>query len=212
MKLTFLRYILTLTTALIFSAAVNAADTKALKEPLLVQVFIHDDVSLDLETINRNYFSWMVKDLESFTQRKVHLRFLKNTPGLTDFAYHGENIDSILWLWKVAVHNYITRHNLPQNKFRKYLLLTDRVIKSGTLGIADADKKVAGIASLSSYNVPAHELGHLLGGTHDAAKILYRPWPCETNLDSHRTVGFALCYVYSDENKRLIADYLNAGS
>lgn len=78
--------------------------------------------------------------------------------------------------------------------------------------MADANKKIAAIASIQSYNAPAHELGHLIGATHEAAQVMYTPWPCETNMDSERTIGFSLCYVFSDENKNLIANYLNGPS
>lgn len=209
MKATLLRYVLALTTALLISATAVAADIKAQKEPLFIQVFIHDDVSHAVEDINKDYFSWLIKDTESFTGRKVYLKFTQDEPSLTDFPYQGDDLDSILWEWKTVVNGYIEQHHLPRSALRKYLLLTNGKINPGTLGIADSHKKVTAIASLSSYLAPAHELGHLLGGTHEASEILYRPWPCETNLDPNRTVGLAVCYLYSDGNKRLIADYLN---
>ncbi|MBA1232357.1 hypothetical protein G7013_22165 [Pseudomonas viridiflava] len=205
---TLTRSLLVIATLLLGQMAL--ADDSTSRRPLFFFLFLHDDVKeTDTERLVTHYFAWLVKDLESFTGRRVHMQFLRGIPTLTDFAYKGGDSDAIYGAWKQRVDQYLNAQNLPRNGTTKYLLVTQDKIDSSTLGFT-VDKGYTGIASLDTYTAAAHELGHMLGGTHELAKVLYRDgWWCETNLVAVRQVVRANCYVYSDKNKQRIAANLS---
>ncbi|MCD5995386.1 hypothetical protein KDX38_17580 [Pseudomonas sp. CDFA 602] len=180
------------------------------KRPLFFYLVIHDDLpQAKIDSLVENHFAWLIKDLESFTGRRINLEFIRNAPALTDFSYKGDDTDQLSALWKKQVDQYMNTHNLPRNHTTKYLLLTNNSINSKVMGFA-IDKGYAGIASLETYPAPAHELGHMLGGHHDSAEVLYQNgWWCETNLMPTRVNLRANCYVFSDENKQRIAAHLS---
>lgn len=201
---------LILTLSFVIAAAPATAEENPTKLPLFFYVFLHDDIpQAERENIAKDYFSWLRKDLESFTGRRVYLELIHNTAPLTGFRYQGEDLNTILADWTRQVDGYRGKNNLPLNIRSKYLLLTKSKINDYTLGIA-GQKHFAGIASLGSYPAAAHEIGHMLGGTHEASEVLYKSgWWCETNLIPSRVNLRANCYHYSDKNKEAIAAYLS---
>ncbi|MEE4343150.1 hypothetical protein V2J66_16120 [Pseudomonas alliivorans] len=185
-------------------------DHATAKRPLFLFLLVHDDVQeRNNERLAHDYFSWLVKDLESFTDRRVVLEFVRNVPGLTDFSYRGEQLDAIWKPWQHHIDQYLDRNNLPRNGTTKYVLLTQDRINSSILGFTIANA-YTGIASLETFTAPAHELGHMFGGTHESAEVIYRNgWWCETNLIEARNSLRANCYAYSDENRARITEYLS---
>ncbi|WP_397450642.1 hypothetical protein [Pseudomonas sp. NA-150] len=193
----------------LFTASISAAEQPS-KQPLFFYVFIHDDIpSHKRESLRKDYFAWLLKDLEGFTGRRIYLEFIEHRAPLTGFRYQGEDLNSTLNDWTQQVNDYRISKNLPNNIRGKYLLLTYNNINEYTLGVTRL-KHHAGIASLGTYPAAAHEIGHMLGGTHEAAEILYKGgWWCETNLTATRFSLRANCYHYSDKNKQAIAAYLS---
>ncbi|SHN30184.1 hypothetical protein SAMN05216593_12615 [Pseudomonas asturiensis] len=200
----FTRSLLLITALLLNQAAL--ADELLTKRPLFLFLFVHDDIKeTDINRLAKDYVTWFVKDVESFTGRRVQLQFIRNVPTLTDFAYKGDDLNKTSLDFKNTVDRYTLAKNLPKNATTKYMLLTQDMLNSKTGGVAII-KGYTAIASLQTYSAAAHELGHLLGGTHEAAQVLYRGgWWCETNLVAERNTLRANCYTYSDENKKLIA-------
>ncbi|MDU8502608.1 hypothetical protein RYB01_25955 [Pseudomonas syringae] len=185
--------------------AALADDTS--KRPLFFFLLIHDDVKeTSDERLTQDYFAWLIKDLESFTDRRVHLQFVRNVPDVTDFQYKNENTDQTYGAWRSEINQYLKEQNLPINGTSKYLLVTQSKMNSTTAGFNGN----TGIASLETFTAPAHELGHMLGGTHELAEVIYKGgWWCETNLVATRQFVRANCYVYSDKNKQKIAANLS---
>lgn len=202
--------VLTLSTLLMIIIPPASADEKFMKTPLHFYVFLHDDIpQAERENISKDHFSWLRKDLESFTHRRVYVDFIQNVAPITQYPYQGENLEKILNGWEHNVNDYIDNNNLPMNNRTKYLLLTNTKINSVTLGVA-RDKRYAGIASVGNYSTAAHEIGHLLGGAHENAEVLFKAgWWCETNIFPTRINVRANCYHYSDKNKEAIAAYLS---
>lgn len=200
----------TLSTLLFIIISPVSADEKFTKMPLNFYVFLHDDIpQTEREHISRDYFSWLRKDLESLTHRRVYVNFVQNVAPITQYPYQGENLTNILAGWSHAANDYADKNNLPINRRTKYLLLTNEKINSQTLGIA-GQPHYAGIASLGSYPAAAHEIGHMLGGTHENSEVLYKDgWWCETNIFPTRVGLRANCYHYSDKNKEAITAYLS---
>ncbi|QHF01094.1 hypothetical protein N015_01190 [Pseudomonas asturiensis] len=195
--------------ALLLNQAALAENTPS-KRPLFLFMFLHDDVKeTDINRLAQDYITWFVKDLESFTGRRVQLEFIRNVPTLTDFAYKGDDLTRTSLAFRNAVDRYTDAKNLPHNPTTKYMLLTQDMLNSETGGYALV-KGYSAIASLQNYSTIAHELGHMLGGTHEAGQVLYRGgWWCETNMVAVRNTLRANCYTYSDENKQQIAANLS---
>ncbi|MEX6663993.1 hypothetical protein [Pseudomonas sp. W2-17] len=186
------------------------ANDNASRKPLTLYLVLHDDIShYNTHELRQDYFAWLIKDLESFTDRYVRLAFISDVPGLTDFAYQNDDVDETYYAWKNKMDRYVFDNGMQRNATTKYLLLTQNRINSDTLG-ASTDKSYTGIASLETFAIPAHELGHMLGGTHEAAEVLYKGgWWCQTNIVEKHGDLYSNCYVYSDANKQIIAEHLN---
>ena len=186
------------------------ANDNAFRKPLTLYLVLHDDIShYSTHELRQDYFAWLIKDLESFTDRYVQLAFIRDVPGLTDFAYQNDDVDKTYSAWKDKMDRYVIKNGTQRNETTKYLLLTQNRINSDTLG-ASTDTGYTGIASLETFTIPAHELGHMLGGTHEAAEVRYkRGWWCQTNIVEKHGDIYSNCYVYSDANKQIIAEHLN---
>ncbi|KPY74667.1 hypothetical protein ALQ00_05091 [Pseudomonas syringae pv. tomato] len=204
---TIARTLLLIATFTLCQAAL-ADDTS--KRPLFFFLLIHDDVKeTSDERLVEDYFAWLIKDLESFTGRRVHLQFIRNVPDVTDFQYKNENTDQTYGAWRSEINQYLKEQNLPINGTSKYLLVTQSRMNSTTAGFATLGGNT-GIASLETFTAPAHELGHMLGGTHELAEVIYKGgWWCETNLVATRQSIRANCYFYSDQNKQKIVANLS---
>ncbi|CAM3458233.1 hypothetical protein BZK31_12595 [Pseudomonas floridensis] len=196
--------------AALLSGQVAQAEDSPSRRPLFLFLLLHNDIEeTSTARIAEDYLIWLVKDLESFTGRRVQLQFISDVPGVTDFAYKSTDSDAIYNAWRQRADQYINARNLPRNGTTKYLLLTQEAMDSNTLGLS-APGSHTGMASLGYVSTAAHELGHMLGGTHESAEILYRgAWWCETNLVAVHQSYRQYCKVYSDENKRRIAEDLS---
>ncbi|HEX8594135.1 MAG TPA: hypothetical protein VF682_12775 [Pseudomonas sp.] len=197
---------------LLFASLWNTvyAGQAAEKQPIFLTVFVHDDIpQAERASIRRDYFAWLLKDMESFTERRVFLEFIENKGELTTFKYQGDDIDTIHSNWGNLVHRYTEDNNLRWGITHKYLLLTRHKINSYTLGITKPFHYAA-IASMETYQAAAHEIGHMLGGTHEASEVLYKDgWWCETNITPTRYNLRANCYVYSAQNRKIMRNYLD---
>jgi hypothetical protein len=210
MKTRALKFFAALCLSMLVAVQPANAQQGSSKRPLFLYIFVHDDIGLkDRSALHKDYFEWMQKDLESFTGRRVSLQFIENTAPWTDFRYQGENVEKTHFEWARLVTQYRTDNNLPVNAVSKYILLTRNTLNEHTLGVTKA-KHYAAIASAANYTTPAHEIGHMLGGTHEAAEVLFKKgWWCETNIVATRNPTLANCYIYSDKNKQIIAANLS---
>ncbi|WP_341522059.1 hypothetical protein AABC73_00860 [Pseudomonas sp. G.S.17] len=186
------------------------ADLAAEKRPIFLTVFLHDDIpQAERQNIRRDYFVWLLKDLESVSGRRVYLDFIERQGPLTAIDYQGQNEENTLRNWTRLVDQYIAENNRPQSITHKYLVLTRNKINEYTLGLTKPGHHAA-IASMATYTAPAHEIGHMLGGSHEASEVIYKDgWWCETNITPTRMGLRANCYVYSDQNRKLMLNYLS---
>lgn len=181
------------------------------KRPLFLYVFLHDDIpASERANIKSDYFSWMIKDLESFTGRRVYLDIIEKKSALSGFRYQTTDLQRGKQEWDRLVERHIQENNLPLNGTTKYLLLTRHPINEKTLGYT-RERHYSAIASIKTYTTAAHEIGHMLGGTHEHSEVLFRGgWWCETNITPTREKIRSNCYIYSDRNKKTIAEHLSA--
>ncbi|WP_147466572.1 hypothetical protein [Pseudomonas cichorii] len=180
------------------------------KRPLFFYIFMHEDIpAAERTNIRADYFSWMIKDLESFTGRRVYLEIIENHPTLKGFSYKTLDLNKGHEEWTRFVDRYMEEKNLPRNQTSKYLLLTRHKINADTYGYTSIGYYTA-VASIQTYTAAAHEIGHMLGGDHEHSEILFRNgWWCETNITPSREPIRANCYIYSDKNKQVITRHLD---
>lgn len=193
--------------ALCTANASTWATPSASRHDLFIYLFIHDEIAPGrINLIKEQYFAWLIKDLQSFTDRRVQLEIIRNEPQMTNIPYKSPTPETTLSLWTQRLNTYMAARNLRSGGTNKYVLLTADKLSASVLGISHAPGYAA-IASLESFTAPAHELGHLLGAKHEAAQVNYNGWWCQTNM-ANRNRMYSNCYVYSGENKRLISRFL----
>ncbi|KPW96257.1 reprolysin-like metallopeptidase [Pseudomonas syringae pv. coryli] len=169
-------------------------------------LIMHDQLtSYERAELAEKYLNPLLAQLEEITGRRTTVTFIKDEPGLTDFAYRGDDLDKLLYRLSKESIQYANAKNLPAPSERhKYVLVTSNKLNGSVHGVTATNYHVA-MASLKAYNTLPHEVGHLFGAEHEAAT----GFPCQTTMweKSHSTI--IPCYYFSDANKQLIRDYVD---
>ncbi|MFI7838900.1 hypothetical protein [Pseudomonas asiatica] len=180
---------------------------------LTVTVYVHDDLAdMSNEQLNKDFFQHWLDEMRSFSQQSIEVIFQREVEHITDIAYAGMPSAQLLEAFARQLHEQ-QRH--PSFSFMdKQLLLTRNSYDHSGLnynaGLAYQKQNTA-IASAGAYGAPAHEIGHLLGATHEDAELKFNGWVCETYTHP-RVPARSNCYRYSDKNRANIADYLKYNS
>lgn len=178
---------------------------------IVLTLFIHDQLDPgEIITLGPDYLEWFIKELSHVTGRRIQIITVAHTPGMTDFGYRQGDSLQALSDWRSRVMDYIEAKNLPRStKRHKYILITRYKLTSEVLGIAFSTSGVA-IASIRSYNTLGHEVGHLLGATHENAetRLLSLP-PCRTLMYPEHNEFIANCFEFSAKNRQAIHEYVN---
>lgn len=174
---------------------------------LHIDVFIHQDVAEPANSVHENYFSHWEKEIREISGRDVTFEYFTEPSDITLMDYQSDDLDSVLQ----EIRRLHATHRDEYSKagygaLRKGILITAHPINSSTWGLA-SDKGHAGIASLKTYSSAAHELGHMLGATHDNAKGGWTSF-CDSYMVAGRNPIKAQCYAYSEANREMIADHL----
>ncbi|WP_024644652.1 reprolysin-like metallopeptidase [Pseudomonas syringae] len=152
-----------------------------------------------------SYVNPLLAQLQEITDRRTTVTLIENEPGLTDFAYRGEELGELLYQLSKESIEYADRNNLPRPSERhKYVLITSNKINGAVHGASAKSHHIA-MASLKGYNTLPHEIGHLFGATHEAAT----GFPCQTTMWWSSTTSIIPCYYFSDANKQLIRNYVD---
>ena len=178
------------------------------KEPVRIHVYYHDDVDESTRRIvPRNYLKDCITELEKVADRPFIMVYRHSIPGVTDIEYKGDPRHA-LTQWEGAAFNYEDVNINDPEQVQRYLLVTQEDINEGVLGIAQLYGRCA-IASLSSYQTIAHELGHTFGMRHEDAELLHNAFglQCETYGYPERGIGRGNCYQYSLKNRDNMARY-----
>lgn len=179
--------------------------------PIVLTLFIHDQLDpREVAGMGPDYMEWFIKEVTHITGRRVSVIRITRTPGMTDLGYRQEDGMHAMSEWHKRVLDYIETHNLPlSTKRHKYILVTRHNLAKDVLGMSFGSRGVA-IASLKAYNTIGHEVGHLLGATHENAETSFaHGLPCRTLMYPEHTALIANCYVFSDKNRQAIVDYMN---
>ncbi|WP_438866787.1 reprolysin-like metallopeptidase [Pseudomonas sp. L1(2025)] len=165
-------------------------------------------------SIKKDYFSWVIDEIEQSSGRTVELIEIKkeSAPELYKFKYHSDTTLDSSTRWVNAVTEYLNKTSQTTSPLDKFILLTRHIpVPSVAQGFANKIGGQFAIATLRDYKVAAHEIGHMLGADHDAAEIIYNGWWNETTMSTpDEFSGFRLnAYRFSDSNREAIKTYLS---
>ena len=193
-----------------------------MKKPITIIVVLHKDLQeYQKNDLYTDYFSWLKTELESISERKV--RFLMyahhEVPELSGYNYRNEDGSAALQGWINLIQDWYTKilkYEEHEPGLTKVLLLTRNNIyaKAGGLlgGIAGYGlvKGHCAIAAITSKQVPAHEIGHMLGATHEDSEVIYDGWWHDTIMLSDEFSGVrGNAYRYSEKNRENIRKHLS---
>lgn len=185
------------------------------KNPILLMVYIHDDLDgYDEGKLSDDHFAWLKTELEYISGRDVTIIFnsKSTSPGMTHYHYKNESVYDSGQGWKAMVKALTSKVEETQPydpDLNKFLLLTRNPINSRVAGAA-IEKGQSGIASIFYYMAPAHEVGHMFGATHDDADVIYDGWWHDTIMKADWATTFrGNAYRFSDRNRENIRHYLN---
>ena len=178
-------------------------------KPITFHIFVHDDVTLSDRVLGLQYFKAFTEEISAITGRTFEFNMLRNIPGVTNFKYASQNAQAVADRWMAVAADYRNTHNLGWTRTDRYILVTQGKINDQVLGAA-LPRQPALIASVSSYQVIAHEVGHSFTATHEDAEIGWNAWglPCETYVYPEVSAARATCYRYTRKNREHIVNYL----
>lgn len=185
------------------------------KKPIALKVFIHDDLrNYDPEALYNNHFARLEKELKEISGRDVIITFVNTPPswGMSNFNYKHEDFNTAVnsWAAKVLEYRQRTHFSTEQSSHTKYMLLTRDNINSKIAGVA-LQAGNAAISSITRTGVAGHEMGHMLGATHEYAENRYKNgWWEETLMQSPDIFSplRVTSFEFSDKNRANIRQYL----
>lgn len=185
--------------------------TSSSPAPININIYVHPDLSgIHNETLEYNYLSWIKTELNHITKRDISLVFFYDT-NESPFNYKNEKSEVSLALWKAAMYKRLKLSD-PLNPLNLYLLLTKEKINSRILGTA-FNKGQFSIASIKHSSTAAHEIGHMLGATHEDGGIIYNGWWHDSPMAGVTTDFFSFlrghAQRFSDKNRENIRQYVS---
>lgn len=179
-------------------------------EGLHVWLFLHDDAG---ETDHRKVLDWYaahwVREIAETVSPGLPVRVSLRTrvPGLTDIDHHaGTGTDRVLDVAEAGERHALSEGQ-PVGGLNLFVLLVGDVPgnwQRNELGAALRDRGAAIISNQGHRHVFAHEVGHLLGATHEASER--RPF-CVTNM-ADMEWGVLSCLYYTKANDENIRRYI----
>ena len=185
------------------------------KRSITIFVVIHDDVpSSKRTTIYQDYFLHLKTELESFIERDVHFILGSGKP-YSSFDYKDDDLEKALNRWETLGFQYLgdaRKEGFATDELTQVVLITNDPINDKHAGAALTHSPLSmgkfAIASLATYQVPAHEIGHLLGARHKDFEVLYNGWWGETYMAPQPMLIRSNSYRFSSANRQNIKNYL----
>ncbi|MBI6621048.1 hypothetical protein YA0783_22365 [Pseudomonas corrugata] len=186
-----------------------------MKDTIAILVCLHDDLKgYEYRKLSSDHFVWLKTELELISGREVIITFARPQPPyshLRRFDYKGADASSKLSAWRNAAQDWryeTLRNNDYDPRLTKTLLLTKDNINKTISGIAELGGHF-GIASIRTYNTPAHEIGHLFNADHKDSVIEYDGWWKDSimHADSYSDLR-GNTYRFSESNRENIRQYL----
>ncbi|WP_095151671.1 reprolysin-like metallopeptidase [Pseudomonas sp. Irchel s3b5] len=180
--------------------------------PITLTVFLHEDLKdQNLNLLCSHYFDWLEDHITVISGRDMNTEFIKpsDAPGISSIDYKTEDLQHLLKKFNAEVVLYVKNTNGSfENAIHKYMLLTRDIINETTLGVAASPGAFA-VASITDYFTAAHELGHMLGASHeDSGDVTTYHGPVKSLM--HATagdVGARFSQINEDNIRRYLGQY-----
>ncbi|MHC8317044.1 reprolysin-like metallopeptidase [Pseudomonas sp. LB3P31] len=192
-----------------------------MKKPITIMVVIHNDLQdYSREKLYDDHFSWLQTELEDISGRPVfiHMSDKNDVPELSDYSYRNTDVGAAAEGWKQKtgdLHNSMSQQQSFHSGLVKILLLTRNNVDEtlwgllGSVGGVTFMKSYAGIAAITSRQAAAHEIGHMLGATHEDSEVHYDGWWKDSVMLADQGSQFrGNSDRFSDKNRQNIRDYL----
>ncbi|VVP45490.1 hypothetical protein PS903_04991 [Pseudomonas fluorescens] len=188
------------------------------KKPLTIIAVIHDDLPESTrKTLYADHFRHIVTELESFIERKVYVVFAGGEP-YSNFDYKGNDSLATLKRWQPLGYRLLREMKDEgleievNSALTKNVLVTRDVLNDKDAGVAlvraSGLPSQFAIASVKSYQVVGHEIGHLLGAKHEDSEVQFNPWFADTYMAPKQDMFTANTYTFSPANRQNIKNYL----
>ena len=188
------------------------------KQPIDVIAVIHNDLPESTrKTIYADHFQPLVSELESFTERNVNIIFAGGEP-YNNFDYKDNDITKTLQRWQALCFKLLEEMKNEGLDIRvnsdltKVILVTRDMINAdaagAALGWSSAVPGKVAIASVKSYQLVGHEIGHLLGAKHEDSEVQFTPWFADTYMAPKQDRFAINTYTFSPANRQNIKNYL----
>ena len=183
------------------------------KRPIKLTVFIHEDLKdADEDQLYEDHFDWLADKLEFISTRTVNVNLIKpsDAPLVSNFDYKGENLGELLsgLKYQVAIYLLAVRNVTDDNSLNKFLLLTRSPINAKILGIAYTAGHFA-IASTTSKDVAAHEVGHMFDARHEDVDEKFETYYGPRKTIMYKTQDESVAFAFSEQNQENIRKYLS---
>jgi hypothetical protein len=173
----------------------------------------HDDVvDRTAQDLHASYVAWWLADLSRrvLPVEPVRVSYVERMSGLTSVAYgDASSLDTFERALRLLDRRY--DFGMDRSYKKKFVLLTAGLPMPGTTGVAyeGGNEAIASIAGRK--RIVAHEIGHLLGATHEQAETSGWWWGCETNMFPTTSSTRSDCMEYSAANRRAMRSYMRHG-
>jgi hypothetical protein len=188
---------------------------------LSFHIFIHDDLrAYDAADLHARFTAWWIDDVFSVlpNSSKLTLQYYLRVPWISDMDYEH---DDVLDRFAHALRLIAPHMGWPYGKTykHKFMLLTALPAIPNVSGLAIQGQSEATASVQGRLSVVAHEFGHTLGATHEAAgsgRFATESWSllnwyqCDSNMHPVAPSVYS-CMRYTDANERAIRSYMRHG-